>query len=93
MEAAKNPLGGGEMGLPQGVHVKAHLIDRVSDVRPSEGEVLFCSGMLQIWEILFQTKDPGVTQWYWETKPCCLRWVASCINYCNKDCQRHYNTA
>lgn len=40
MEAAKNPLGGGEMGLPQGVHVKAHLLDRLGDIGPCKSEIL-----------------------------------------------------
>jgi hypothetical protein len=26
-EVEKNPLGSSEMGLPRGVHVKAHLLD------------------------------------------------------------------
>jgi hypothetical protein len=28
------------MGFPRGVHVKAHLLDIVGDVRPREGQVL-----------------------------------------------------
>jgi hypothetical protein len=40
IEVAKNPLRNGEVGLPRGVHVKAHLLDRVGDVGPSEGEIL-----------------------------------------------------
>jgi hypothetical protein len=28
------------MWLPQGVHVEAHLLDGVGDVRPGEGQVL-----------------------------------------------------
>jgi hypothetical protein len=37
---AENPLEGGEVGLPRGVHLQAHLLDGVGDVRPGEGEVL-----------------------------------------------------
>jgi hypothetical protein len=36
----KNPLGSEEVGLPWGAHVKAHLLERVGDVGPGEGEVL-----------------------------------------------------
>lgn len=38
-EVVKNPLASGEVGLPRGVHVKAHLLDCVGDVGPGEGEV------------------------------------------------------
>jgi hypothetical protein len=33
-EEAKNFLGSDEVGLTRGVHVKAHLLDRVGDVEP-----------------------------------------------------------
>jgi hypothetical protein len=35
-----DPFESGEMGLPRGVHIQAHLLDDVSDVGPREGEVL-----------------------------------------------------
>jgi hypothetical protein len=38
-EAAKNPLGSGEVGLPWGVHVKAHLLNRIGDVWLGKDEV------------------------------------------------------
>ena len=40
LKVAKNLLDIGEVGLPWGAHVKAHLLDRVGDVGPGEGEVL-----------------------------------------------------
>jgi hypothetical protein len=40
LEVAKDPLRSGEMVLPRVVHVEAHLLDRVRDVEPDEGEVL-----------------------------------------------------
>jgi hypothetical protein len=40
VEVAKNSLLSDEVRLLQGVHVKAHLLDDVSDVGSSEGEVL-----------------------------------------------------
>jgi hypothetical protein len=36
----KDPLCSGDVWLLRGVHVKAHLLDSVDDVGPSEGEVL-----------------------------------------------------
>jgi hypothetical protein len=39
-EVAQDPLESGEMGLPWGVHMEAHLLDGVGDVRPRESEVL-----------------------------------------------------
>jgi hypothetical protein len=44
VEVAQDPLESGEMGLPQGVHVQAHLLDGVGDVGPREGEVLERAG-------------------------------------------------
>jgi hypothetical protein len=46
IKVAKNPLRSGEMRLPWGVHVKAHLLDSVGDVESGEGEVLFSSARL-----------------------------------------------
>jgi hypothetical protein len=40
LEVAEDALDGYEMGIIGVVHVEAHLLDRVGDVRPSEGEVL-----------------------------------------------------
>jgi hypothetical protein len=40
LQIAKYALRDCEMGLTGIVHVEAHLLDRVGDVRPSEGEVL-----------------------------------------------------
>jgi hypothetical protein len=37
---ARGPLESGEVGLPWGVHVNAHLLDGVGDVRLGEGQVL-----------------------------------------------------
>jgi hypothetical protein len=39
-EVAQDPLESGEVGLPRGVHVQAHLLDGVGDVGPGEGEIL-----------------------------------------------------
>jgi hypothetical protein len=39
-EVAQNALESGEVGLSWGVHMKAHLLNGVGDVRPGEGEVL-----------------------------------------------------
>jgi hypothetical protein len=39
-EVAKNPLHSSEVRLPWGVHVKAHLLDGVGNIGPSEVEVL-----------------------------------------------------
>jgi hypothetical protein len=36
VKVAKNPLDSGEVGLPRGVHVKAHVLDRVGDVEHGE---------------------------------------------------------
>jgi hypothetical protein len=44
MKVAKNPLDDVEVGLSRGVRVNAHLLDCVSDVAPSEGEVLESPG-------------------------------------------------
>jgi hypothetical protein len=40
LEVPKDGLCGREMGLTWVVHVEAHLLDRVGNVRPGEGEVL-----------------------------------------------------
>jgi hypothetical protein len=40
VEVGKDLLESGEVGLPWGVHVKAHLLDKVSDVGPRESQVL-----------------------------------------------------
>jgi hypothetical protein len=40
LEVPEVALCGHEMGLTRVVHVEAHLLDHVGDVRPSEGEVL-----------------------------------------------------
>jgi hypothetical protein len=40
VEVAQDPLESGEMGLLWGVHMEAHLLDGVGDVRPGEGDVL-----------------------------------------------------
>jgi hypothetical protein len=44
VEVAKNLIHNGEVWLPLGVHVKAHLLDCVRDVGPGEGEVLESPG-------------------------------------------------
>jgi hypothetical protein len=36
------------MGLPQGVHMQAHLLDDVGDVGPGEGHVLEGSGQAPV---------------------------------------------
>jgi hypothetical protein len=36
------------MGLPQGVHVQAHLLDGVGDVRPGEGQILEGTGQAPV---------------------------------------------
>jgi hypothetical protein len=38
-EVAQDPLESHEVGLPWSVHMEAHLLDGVGDVRPGEGEV------------------------------------------------------
>jgi hypothetical protein len=43
-EVAQDPLESGEMGLRQGVHMQAHLLDGVGDVGPGEGQVLERAG-------------------------------------------------
>jgi hypothetical protein len=43
-EVAQDPLESGEMGLPWGVHVEAHLLDGVGDVGSGEGEILKRAG-------------------------------------------------
>jgi hypothetical protein len=40
LDVPKDALHGREMGLTGVVHVEAHLLDRVGNVKPSEGEVL-----------------------------------------------------
>jgi hypothetical protein len=40
LEVVEDPLCNHEMGLLRVVHVEAHLLDRVGDVEPGEGEVL-----------------------------------------------------
>jgi hypothetical protein len=40
LEVLKDALRGHEMGLMRVVHVEAHLLDRVGNVGPGEGEVL-----------------------------------------------------
>jgi hypothetical protein len=37
VEVAQDPLDSGEMGLPRGVYMQAHLLDGVGDVGPREG--------------------------------------------------------
>jgi hypothetical protein len=39
-EVAEKVLEGSEVGLPRIMHMKAQLLNRISDVRSSEGEVL-----------------------------------------------------
>jgi hypothetical protein len=39
-EVAEEALEGSEVRLPRIMHMKAQLLNRISDVRPSEGEVL-----------------------------------------------------
>jgi hypothetical protein len=39
LEVVEDVLRSSEIGLMRVVHVKAHLLDRVGDVRPGEGEV------------------------------------------------------
>jgi hypothetical protein len=38
----------GEMGLSRGVHMQAHLLEGVGDVRPEEGEVLERAGQAPV---------------------------------------------
>jgi hypothetical protein len=40
LEVSKDVLRGYEMGLSRVVHVEAHMLDRISNVGPREGEVL-----------------------------------------------------
>jgi hypothetical protein len=40
LNIAKNPLQSNQMNVPRSVHVKADLLNRISNVRTSEGEVL-----------------------------------------------------
>jgi hypothetical protein len=40
LEVVEDPLCNHEMGLLRVVHVEAHLLDRIGDVEPGEGEVL-----------------------------------------------------
>jgi hypothetical protein len=44
----KDPLESGEVGLAWGVHMKAHMLDRVDDVGPVEREVLESSGEARV---------------------------------------------
>jgi hypothetical protein len=44
----QDPLESGEMRLPWGVHMQAHLLDGVGDVRPGEGEVLERAGQAPV---------------------------------------------
>jgi hypothetical protein len=44
----QDPLESGEMGLPQGVHMQAHLLDGVGDVGPGEGELLEHAGQAPV---------------------------------------------
>jgi hypothetical protein len=39
-KVAQDLFESGEMGLPRGVHMQAHLLDCVGDIRPGEGQVL-----------------------------------------------------
>jgi hypothetical protein len=48
VEVAQDPLGSGEMGLPRGMHMQAHLLDGVGDVGPGEGEVLERGGQASV---------------------------------------------
>jgi hypothetical protein len=47
-EVPQDPLESGEMRLPRGVHMQAHLLDGVGDVRPGEGEVLERAGQTPV---------------------------------------------
>jgi hypothetical protein len=40
LKIAKDPLGSDKVSLSQIMHMKAYLLDSISNVRPSEGEVL-----------------------------------------------------
>jgi hypothetical protein len=40
IEVAEDALYNRDMGLTGVVHVEAHLLDRIGDVKPDEGEVL-----------------------------------------------------
>jgi hypothetical protein len=40
LEVLKDALRGREMGLTGVVHVEAHLLNRIGNVRPGEGEIL-----------------------------------------------------
>jgi hypothetical protein len=42
MEVAQDPLKDGQVGLPRGVHMQAHMLEGVGDVGSREGEVLEC---------------------------------------------------
>jgi hypothetical protein len=44
VEVAHDPLESGEMGLPRRVHMQAHLLDGIGDVRSAKGEVLERAG-------------------------------------------------
>jgi hypothetical protein len=48
VEVAQDPLESGEMRLPRGVHMQAHLLDGVGDVKPGEGEVLERAGQTPV---------------------------------------------
>jgi hypothetical protein len=47
-EVEQDPLESDEMRLPRGVHMQAHLLDGVGDVRLGEGEVLERSGQAPV---------------------------------------------
>jgi hypothetical protein len=44
VEVAKNPLENGEVGLPWGVHMRAHLLNGVGHVGPGGRQVLESTG-------------------------------------------------
>jgi hypothetical protein len=48
LEVTKNALENIHVGLPGVMHMKAHLLDCISDVRASENEVLQCSSQTPV---------------------------------------------
>jgi hypothetical protein len=48
VEVAQDPLESGEIGLPRGVHMQAHLLDGVGDIESGEGEVLERAGQAPV---------------------------------------------
>jgi hypothetical protein len=48
LEVTEDMLHGHEMGLTKIMHVKVHLLGRVGDVNPSEGEVLESPGQAMV---------------------------------------------